>query len=907
MGIVYAGLDELPDGRERKVAVKVIHPHLADAPEFRTRFRSEATLAARVARFSTAAVLDVDVESEQPFLVTEFVDGPTLQEVVEDQGPLTGGALDAVAIGIATALVAIHEAGIVHRDLKPSNVILSRFGPRVIDFGIARAADAMSGLTSGAIGSPPYMAPEQFRGEAITPATDIHAWGAAVCFAGTGKPPFGIGAPEVMLYRTLEQAPELSALDETLRDLAGAALRKAPGERPSARDLLAALTLRRPDAAPSIPVPPLPAGASAAAGTAGAGTTGAGAGTAGAGTAGAGDAGAGDAGVTDVGAGDTTVRVASDGSPQPPIPAKKTRRRTVVLRTAAAAVVLAVLAGAAVLWVGQRGSDTQRSDSSPPAAASDSTVRQFSADDDATGPAPAVPGAVRGGTVELYAAADFWELDPVQNQYTDGMMASSRLLARTLTAYRENGSKEPTLVGDLATDTGRSTDGGRTWEFTIRSGVTFADGTPVTAQDVAHGIARAFSTRAKGMTYLQEWLTGRTDFRAVYSGPTSDAPYPPGVEAPNAQTLRLRFPAPHPDLPAVAALPFTAAVAATWKPRENDPVPITGPYRIASVAPDRTLTLTRNPAWKPETDPVRTNYPDRYVVRFGAERTDVTRLMMRDEAPAGVQLSTIDSSQADEAYQMGLDNRLVDGVGSGHRDLCFNTQRVPDVKQRRALSLAFNPESALAALGGNYVGDFTTSLLSPRLPGYPEDQSRALRSGNPAAASEALDGAEVTLVFAHKDTGEHRRLATAVVTAFARAGVTVVPRPVKENFLAAIGRADNPYDLYLCEWTPDYLDGNAMLPHLYSSRVLRTDGNTNMSYLRVEAVDAELDRIAALPDRTRAAREYAAFANRLRTEWAPAIPFFDQRRWTLTGSNVRGVFVSKLWAVPDLARVWVQA
>ncbi|MFI5954819.1 ABC transporter substrate-binding protein [Cryptosporangium sp. NPDC051539] len=997
MGIVYAGVSEA-DGRP--VAVKVIHPHLAEVADFRTRFRSEAALAARVARFSTAAVLDVDVEGEQPFLVTEFVEGPTLQQDVDDGSPLSGGALDQVAIGIVTALSAIHEAGIIHRDLKPSNVILSRFGPRVIDFGIARAADVVSGLTTGAIGSPPYMAPEQFRGETVTPATDVYAWGAVVCFAGTGRPPFGVGAPEVMLFRTLEVEPDLSGLEPTLRALTAAALRKDPGSRPSTRELLNALTLGRPDALPAPPprgagagplgeralgpgarggspprgagattvqidgpgphpaaVPPVrttppapPVGIPAAADPAGAaptpGATPPGATPPGGPPAGPphaedphAEAGSPDArgassdGVVAVGSPSASAGATPPGeslsgaTPVSPGPAgaatgssamgapgsgtavmpaavssRTSGKRRLAIRTGVAALALAVAAGAAVVWNGWPG-PTDRTADPVPSPLPDLTVRQVAADDDAKGPAPAVAGARRGGTADVYAAARYWELDPIQNHFGDGMMASSRLLARTLTTYREDGVNPPTLVGDLATDTGRSTDGGRTWEFTIREGVKFADGTPVTAADVARGIARSFSPRATGSTYLQRWLTGRTDYRSVYAGPSSEAPYPNGVEVPDARTLRLSFGAPHPDLAAMATLPVTAAVPAGWAPTAGDPVPVTGPYRVDDVG--SSLTLVRNPQWDANTDPVRTDYPDRYVVHFGVNRLAATELMMGTSRPRGIQMSTVDASLTSEVYRLGLSGRLVDGYGPGHRDLCFNTQRVSDRRRRQALSLAFNRDSALAALGGNYVGEPTNSLLSPRIPGYQEGPSRTQRSGNPGAAMAALDGAQVTLTLAYKTGIEGERFAAAVQAAFARARVTIVARPVEiDDYLAAVGRRDNPYDLYLCEWNPDYLDGNAMLPYLYSSRGIRDSASTNVSYLNLPSIDAALDRIGRMPDRAKAALAYRAMAGQIE-QYTPAIPFFDQRRLALYGEDVHELFVSSLWAVPDLSRVWV--
>ncbi|GAA3387847.1 hypothetical protein GCM10020369_31830 [Cryptosporangium minutisporangium] len=907
MGIVYAGIAEEPDGRERQVAVKVIHPHLADAPEFRTRFRSEAALAARVARFCTAAVLDVDVEGEQPYLVTEFVDGPTLQEVVDEQGPLSGGALDAVAIGIATALVAIHEAGIVHRDLKPSNVILSRFGPRVIDFGIARAADLVSGLTSGAIGSPPYMAPEQFRGDPITAATDIHAWGAAVCFAGTSQPPFGVAAPEVMLFRTLEQTADVSSLDEPIRDLAAAALSKDPAERPTSRHLLETLALHRPGAVPDLPLGAPTSERAAARGAASPGLASV------------------EPASTGVASDSTTAQLNADGrltaqtptdaarpQPGPPPVAEDTaaedavtpdapRRRRRAPLLVAGALVTALAAGAA-LWATSPWQAAEPT--TEPSKVSDLTVRQYDADDGALGPATPPSSARRGGTVVLFATAQYWELDPTLNRYADGMMVSNRLLARTLTSYRR-ASGRTTLVGDLATDTGRSTDGGRTWEFTIRPGVTFANGRAVTAEDVAHGVGRSFGTKG-GFDYLERWLAGRDDFRAAWSGPTASAQYPPGIEVLDARTIRFRFARPHPDFPAVAALPSTAAVPKGWKPTKTEPVPVTGPYKVAAVGKDE-LTLERNPAWNPESDPIRTDYPDRYVVRFNVERDDVTTQLMADEEPTGIQLGTMEPFRATEAYQRGVANRLVEGDGQGHRDLCFNTQRVKDPKLRQALSLAFNPEAALAALGGIHVGTLTTSLLSRRLPGYPPDQIPGQRFGDPDTAVQQLDGADVTLVLGHMDNPDGERFAPAIQAAFARAGVKVSLRPIPyKRYEATIGRRDNPYDIYLCSWAPDYLDGNAMLPLRFGGDTIRAAGNTNLSYLDVPALDAEFARVAALPDRRVAAEEYAKLDRRIREQYAPAIPFFDQRRLALRGSAVGSLFVSPLWGVPDLAQAWVR-
>ncbi|MEV4253724.1 protein kinase [Spirillospora sp. NPDC049652] len=239
MGTVLLG----EDAAGRHVAVKVVNPDLAGDEAFRARFRREVTAARRVSRFCTAPVLDADLEHDPLYVVTEFVDGPTLEAAVRERGPLRGGDLESLAVGVATALSAIHAAGIVHRDLKPSNVLLSPTGPRVIDFGIARALEGADGptVTGQFLGTPAYVAPELVRGGDLTPAADVFAWGCVVAFAATGRPPFVGKNVHEILYRVVHEAPVLDGLDDGLRALVESSLAKDPGRRPSVPDLLATL------------------------------------------------------------------------------------------------------------------------------------------------------------------------------------------------------------------------------------------------------------------------------------------------------------------------------------------------------------------------------------------------------------------------------------------------------------------------------------------------------------------------------------------------------------------------------------------------------------------------------------------------------------------------------------------
>jgi hypothetical protein len=251
MGTVYLGR-----GLEgRPVAVKVIKPELVYDEEFRGRFRSEVNRARQVPPFCTAEVIDADADHETPYLVTEYVDGPSLAEVIADQGPLTGGSLYSVAVGVATALAAIHGAGVIHRDLKPRNVLFALGTPKVIDFGIARAFEATSQhtATDQMVGTVAYMAPERFdtvTDRALGPAADIFAWGVVVAYAATGRTPFNADSPVATAARILTQPPNLAGLPGPLRDLVAASLDKNPDRRPTANGLLDQLVAAgAPDAA----------------------------------------------------------------------------------------------------------------------------------------------------------------------------------------------------------------------------------------------------------------------------------------------------------------------------------------------------------------------------------------------------------------------------------------------------------------------------------------------------------------------------------------------------------------------------------------------------------------------------------------------------------------------------------
>jgi peptide/nickel transport system substrate-binding protein len=484
MGRVYLG--ESPGGR--KVAVKVVHPHYANDPEFRRRFGREVATARQVGGFHTAAVVGADPDADPPWMATAYIPGPSLAQAVAEGGPLDEAGVRRLGAALAEGLAAIHECGLIHRDLKPGNVILADDGPRIIDFGIAKGANATALTGSSAvIGTLRYMSPEQLNGHELTPQSDVFALGTVLAYAATGHDPFQAPTIPAVITRILTGPPDLDPLTGDLRDIIGDCLAKDPGGRPSPGDLLTRFSDPAPrdltvTAAP-VPVPapdPVPAAVPSpepqlaeAGGLAYAAQEQSLASTANVSP------------VLPPGRTDPSAAQAA-GAPRPARkPARRRSRRRTGLIAAGTTVVAIAGAIAAVIYVGLPGVPAHTpSANSPMSTASTGSGRASSA----LSPAPSTITKVVGGTATVALPSGvipnyIWPYTPLTNANEYNAEGFQMLMYRPLYMFGNNGNSVTVNYPLSTADAPVYSNGDETVTITLK-GWRWSDGETVDAADV---------------------------------------------------------------------------------------------------------------------------------------------------------------------------------------------------------------------------------------------------------------------------------------------------------------------------------------------------------------------------------------------------------------------------------------
>ncbi|MCF3180288.1 ABC transporter substrate-binding protein [Streptomyces polychromogenes] len=537
------------------------------------------------------------------------------------------------------------------------------------------------------------------------------------------------------------------------------------------------------------------------------------------------------------------------------------------------------------------------------------------------------PGAAgapqKGGTLTVLNTEPQNDFDPAR-LYTSGGGNVPSLVFRTLTTRnREDGPAGAKVVPDLATDLGKPNADATEWTYTLKDGLKYEDGSPITTADIKYGIERSFAAELSGgAPYLRDWLVG---------GETYEGPYKDGgkgldsIVVPDAKTIVFKLRKPEGEFPFLATQTQFAPVPKakdTGVKYEEHPVS-SGPYKVVKNTGDgETLLLERNENWDPKTDEERKAYPDRIDVRSGLDAAVINQRLSTSSGPDAAAVTTDTNLGPAELAQIGDNKELASRVGTGHfgyvNYLAFNPKVAPfdNPKVRQAISYAINRTSVVNAAGGSALAEPATTFLPEReaFGHTPYDHFPAGKTGNPAKAKELLkeagfpDGLTVTLTHSNaqnRQTGPE--IATAVQQALAAAGITVKLEGLENNaFNERRWDAKNTPGFFLSRWGADWPSGGPFLAPIYDGRQIVTNGsNYNHAQLNDPAVNAEIDEIAKLTDLAAAGKRWGALDKKI-GEQALAVPLFHPVYKRLVGKDVKNVVISDWTGVLDISQVAVK-
>ncbi|WP_441250408.1 ABC transporter substrate-binding protein [Kitasatospora sp. McL0602] len=536
---------------------------------------------------------------------------------------------------------------------------------------------------------------------------------------------------------------------------------------------------------------------------------------------------------------------------------------------------------------------------------------------DSVGPAVAQAGAKKGGTVDMIDRDDFSHLDPGQI-YLNYNAEAALLFSRGLTGYKVAADGSQKLVGDLATDTGTTTDGGKTWKFTLKDGIKWQDGSPITSADVKYSIERTFAPFIKsGPIYIQGWLTGSPDkYRDAYPGPY-DGKELDAVQTPDAKTVIYTFKDAHADANFTLAMAGYAIVPKAHDTKEAyDKKPFSsGPYQVVEHVTDKSLDLERNPNWDPATDPIRNAYPDKWHMTFGVQPKDSTQRFMADNGADKNAFSFHNTVAPEFVDQVKNDAKLKDRTLNGltpYVDYYFiNNTRITDPKVREALVRAFPHQQTRQLSGGTSYGDYATTYMSPTVLGYePSDPFDTLKKpqGDPVAAKKLLTDANAvgqTIVYAYNDTPLQQKITEAIRIALEQAGFKFVPKPLPaKTYYDSIGQVKNEFDLYWGGWGADWPTGYTSLQPVWQGSAIG-EGQSNYAHLDDKDINAAIDAAAKIADPDAAGKAWAKIDQDLQKK-AVSIPDVYQRSLSLYGSGLGGVSFDTQQGLQYPLNIWVK-
>ncbi|WP_327168751.1 ABC transporter substrate-binding protein [Streptomyces subrutilus] len=539
------------------------------------------------------------------------------------------------------------------------------------------------------------------------------------------------------------------------------------------------------------------------------------------------------------------------------------------------------------------------------------------------GPAGAAGAPQKGGTLTVLNNEPQSDFDPAR-LYTSGGGNVPSLVFRTLTTRnREDGAAGAKVVPDLATDLGRPNADATEWTYTLKDGLKYEDGSPITTADIKYGIERSFAAELSGgAPYLRDWLVGGESYEGPYKdgGKGLDS-----IVVPDPKTIVFKLRKPEGEFPFVATqTQFTPVPKAkdTGVTYEEHPVS-SGPYKVVKNTGDgETLLLERNEHWDPKTDEERKAYPDTIDVRSGLDAAVINQRLSTSSGPDAAAVTTDTNLGPAELAQIGSNKELEARVGTGHfgyvNYLAFNPKVAPfdNPKVRQAIAYAVNRTSVVNAAGGSALAEPATTFLPEREAfGFtPYDHFPAGRTGDPAKAKELLkeagfaDGLTITLTHSNAQNRQTSpEIATAVQQALAAAGITVKLEGLETNaFNEARWDVKNTPGFFISRWGADWPSGGPFLAPIFDGRQIVTNGsNYNHAQLNDPAVNAEIDEIAKLTDLAAAGKRWGALDKKI-GEQALDVPLFHPVYKRLVGKDVKNVVISDWTGVLDISQVSVK-
>ncbi|MCS0602340.1 ABC transporter substrate-binding protein [Streptomyces sp. LP11] len=546
---------------------------------------------------------------------------------------------------------------------------------------------------------------------------------------------------------------------------------------------------------------------------------------------------------------------------------------------------------------------------------------------DSTGPAADVPGAKSGGTMEVLQRDSYAHLDPAQIYVSDeGSLAS--LIHRGLTGYKAtsgDGSKHE-VVGDLATDAGTTTDGGKTWKYTLKDGIKFANGSPITSKDVRHTVERLFAPFInQGPTYLQQWLadTPGTAYRKLLKDGPYNGKHLPGslLETPDDKTIVFHFKTPHPDLPYALAMAGYAVVSEKGDTKEKyDKAPVTtGPYKVQSFKSGKSMVLVKNTNWDPKTDPIRHQYVDKFNITFNQQFETSTKALLADSGADQTGVSFNNQVDAGNLSQVLRDAKLKSRTVSGYQpyvgqmNINMSHPAMKDKTVREAIAYALPITPFVRAYGGNDAMEVAGGLISPTVSGYDSAfdpfGKKKKPAGDPEKAKELLKKAgklNMKLTFGYINTPEGQQYSTAMAAGLKKAGFNVQRQEIPaETFYDQVSKLNNTYDIFHTAWGADWPSASTVIPPLYDGRVI-ADGAQNYSQVNDPKVNSEIDRINKITDPVKSAAEWEKLDQYIVKDVVNVVPTAYYKQTQIAGSKVGGLVYDDVIGGIDPRRLYIK-